>query len=66
MTGIEKKTIMAALSEYAYNHQKAAERAYRAKDYAKTSEERAHANIAAAILTYWPDVVNAPCGSVKI
>ena len=66
MTKIEKEIVAAALSEYAFRHQKEAEKSSRAKDYDRAREEHAHANAACSILTYWPEVVEAPSGSVKI
>ena len=66
MTKIEKETVLAALSEYAYRHQKAADRAHKAKDYDLERAEHAKANIASAICGYWPGVVSAQCGTVTI
>ena len=66
MTRVEKETVCAALSEYAYRHVKAAEKHHRKHEYDAERTERARANIAGTILGYWRDVVEAPCGSVII
>ena len=66
MTRIEKEIISAALSEYAFNHQKEADRAASEKDYSAKSLEHARVNIAMTILAYWREVEKEPCGSVKI
>lgn len=59
MTRLEKQTIEAALYEYAKNHDKKG-------GENNDAAERARANTARAILSYWHDVVNASCGEVKI
>ena len=66
MTKIEKEIVAAALSEYAAKHQKAADRFASRKNHAAEVVERMRANEAMAILAYWREVINAPCGSVKI
>ena len=66
MTKIEKETVAAALSEYTFNHQKAAERAHKKKDYETERAEHAHALTAGAILTYWSEIVSAPVGTIEI
>lgn len=59
MTRIEKQIIEAALYEYAEKHEKV---------YSETNDAShlSRANAARAIISYWGDVVNAPCGEVKI
>ena len=66
MTRIEKQTILAALSEYAFNCQRRSERAHKNREYETEREQRAQALNAAAIISYWEDVVNADCGAVTI
>lgn len=59
MTRLEKQCIEEALREYAENHDKNGNENNEAAEHAR-------ANTARAILSYWHDVVNAPCGEVKI
>lgn len=66
MTRIEKLNIASALSEYSARCQRAAERAHREHDSTREREMRAEANTAAATLTWWLDIVNAPAGTVTI
>lgn len=66
MTKIEKETVCAALSEYAYRHVKIAKKHHKKHEYDAERTELARANIAGTILGYWTDIVEAPCGSVTI
>ena len=66
MTKIEKETIVSALSEYAFNHQKAADKAGKRKDYETQSREHAYSNTAMAILEYWKEIVDLQSGTVTI
>ena len=66
MTRVEKETVFAALAEYAAHHSKAAKKYHRKHEYDAERTERARVDIAIAILGYWRDIVDAPCGSVEI
>lgn len=66
MTKIEKEVVAAALSEYAAKHQKAADRAASRKAHAEEAVEHMRATTAMGILDYWREIINEPCGSVKI
>lgn len=66
MTNFEKEIIAAALTEYACKHQKMADRAASRKDINEAKEQHLLASEAMTILTFWREVMEAPCGSVKI
>lgn len=66
MTKIEKEIVAAALSEYAVKHQKAADRFASRKNHAGEVVEQMRANIAMQILSYWRDIIDELCNSVKI
>ena len=66
MTKIEKRVIYSALAVYSFQQQKLAEKARRKKELDAAAEHEREALEAGAILSYWPDVVNAECGTVTI
>lgn len=66
MTKLEKTIICDALKAY-QNITAELENIYRAQgDVERAVKYSMLSTQAKAILTYWPDVVNLPCGTVKI
>lgn len=67
MTGREKRTISDALCMYAQSIEVKANNAMMAENYDKEAKLRAEANNIRAVLFDWnKNIVNEPCGTVRI
>lgn len=66
MTTIEKRAIETALKHYLTNRKTAYEQAVKCGDTDRQSKILAEIGVTNGILSYWPEIVKAPCGSITI
>ena len=66
MTRIEKLTIEQALIEYIELHSNAEKKCRDIGELNAATSELRKCNIAKSVLSYWKDIVDEPCGTVKI
>lgn len=66
MTKMEKECVASALAEYALKHEEMFEQMAESGKSRDAAVENRRYNMALAILSYWKDIVNAPCGKTLI
>lgn len=66
MTRLEKLIIQEVLIEYIKSHTKIENKLRNIGKLNAASEELRKCNIAKSVLSYWKDIADEPCGTVKI